>query len=142
MKKLLVGFLIASGLAWSPLAKAGPNEDAAAVRAQWEQFYNSGDADRLVALYTKDATLFGSAAQLFSGSQGMRAYFSKLPPGIKTTMGDQQAVAVGPDVLLSSGFANFTLKDGTVIPFRLSLAMVKVDGQWKIAQHHGSPVPK
>jgi hypothetical protein len=35
----------------------------------------------------------------------------------------------------------FTLKDGTVIPYRLTLALVKVDGQWLIAQHHGSPVP-
>jgi uncharacterized protein (TIGR02246 family) len=109
---------------------------------QWEQAYNAGDADRLVTLYTKDATLFGSSAQLFSGLEGVRAYFGKLPPGIKTTMGDQQAVAVGPDVLLSSGFANFTLKDGTVIPFRLTLAVVKVNGQWLIAQHHGSPLPK
>lgn len=142
MNQIAAVFMVALGLAWPQIAKAGPNEDAAAVRAQWEQIYNSGDADRLVSLYTKDATIFGSSAQLFSGSQGVHAYFSKLPPGIKTTMGDQQAVAVGPDVLLSSGFANFTLKDGTVIPFRLTLALVKLDGRWLIAQHHGSPVPK
>ena len=88
------------------------------------------------------AMLFGSAAQLFTGSEGVRTYFSKLPAGIKAKMGDQQAIAVGPNVLLSSGFADFTLKDGTVLPFRLTLAMVKVDGHWLIAQHHGSPVPK
>ena len=32
-------------------AQAGPNEDAAAVRANWEQVYNSGDADKFVAAY-------------------------------------------------------------------------------------------
>jgi uncharacterized protein (TIGR02246 family) len=142
MQRLLAVFLIVLGLSSPQLAKAGPNEDAAAARAQWEQVYNSGDADKFVALYTKDATLFGSTAQLFSGSDGMRAYFSKLPPGIQTKMGDQQAIAVGSNVLLSSGFVSFTLKDGTVIPYRLTLALVKVDGQWLIAQHHGSPVPK
>jgi len=140
--KRFPALLIILGLSWPTLAMAGPNEDAAAIRAQWEQAYNAGDADKLVALYTQDATLFGSTARLFSGSEGVRAYFSKLPPGIKTTMGDQQAVAVGPDVVLSSGFANLTLKDGATIPFRLTLAMVKVNGQWLIAQHHGSPVPK
>jgi uncharacterized protein (TIGR02246 family) len=123
-------------------AQAGPNEDAAAVRAEWEQVYNSGDADKFAALYTKDAMLFGSTAQLFTGTDGVRTYFSKLPPGIKTKMGDQQAIAFGPDVLLSSGFADFTLKDGTVLPFRLTFAIVKVGGRWLVAQHHGSPTPK
>ena len=33
-------------------AKAGPNEDAVAVRATWEQTFNSGDADKIAALYT------------------------------------------------------------------------------------------
>jgi len=30
-------------------AKAGPNEDAVAVRAAWEQTFNSGDADKIAA---------------------------------------------------------------------------------------------
>jgi uncharacterized protein (TIGR02246 family) len=123
-------------------AQAGPNEDATAVRANWEQVYNSGDADKFVALYTKDAMLFGSTAQLFAGSEDVRTYFTKLPAGIKVKMGDQQAIAAGPDVLLSSGFADFTFPNGTVVPFRLTLAMVKVEGKWLVAQHHGSPVPK
>ena len=107
MNKLMAAILIAFGLAWPQFAKAGPNEDAVAVRAKWEQLYNSGDADKLVAFYTKDATRFGSGAQLFSRSQGVRTYFSKLPPGIQTTMGDQQAIAVGPDVILSSRLCEF-----------------------------------
>ena len=121
--------------------KAGPNEDAVAVRATWERAFNSGDADKIAALYTRDAMMFGSTAQLFAGTDGVRTYFSKLPAGIKAKMGDQQAIAVGPDVLLSSGFADFTLADGTVLPYRLTLALVKVDGKWLLAQHHGSPVP-
>jgi uncharacterized protein (TIGR02246 family) len=133
--------LVVALLAIEPV-HAGPNEDAAAVRAQWEQVYNSGDADKFVALYTKDAMLFGSTAQLFSGPDGIRTYFTKLPAGIKTKMGDQQAIAVGPNVLLSSGFADFTFPNGTVVPFRLTFAIVKVDGRWLVAQHHGSPVPK
>ena len=142
MHKLVAVICLATVLFSVGAAKAGPVEDAASVRAQWEQVYNSGDADKFTALYTKDAMLFGSTAQLFTGADGVRTYFSKLPPGIKTKMGDQQAIAAGPDVLLSSGFADFILKDGTVVPYRLTFAMVKVDGQWLIAQHHGSPVPK
>ncbi|MCP3474108.1 SgcJ/EcaC family oxidoreductase [Bradyrhizobium sp. CCGUVB1N3] len=137
-------FLVLIGLVLLTIssAKAGPNEDAVAARASWEQAYNAGDADKFAALYTKDAMLFGSTAQLFTGTDGVRAYFSKLPAGIKVKMGDQQAIATGPDVVLSSGFADFTLANGTVLPFRLTLAFVKVDGKWLVAQHHGSPVPK
>ena len=142
MHKLIAVLSILAALVAAAPAKAGPNKDAAAARAQWEQVYNSGDADKFSALYTKDLLLFGSTAQLFVGTEGARTYFTKLPPGIKAKMGDQQAIAVGPNVLLSSGFADFTLKDGTVLPFRLTFAMVKVDGQWLIAQHHGSPMPK
>jgi len=107
-------------LSWGQV-KAGPNEDAAAVRAQWEQVYNSGDADKFAALYASNATLFGSTATLFTGTDGVKTYFSKLPPGIKTKMGDQQAIAVGLDLLLSSGLADFTFPDGRVVPFRLTL---------------------
>ncbi|MGV7218409.1 SgcJ/EcaC family oxidoreductase [Bradyrhizobium sp. UFLA05-112] len=137
-------FLVLIGLVLLTIsaAEAGPNEDAVAARASWEQVYNAGDVDKFVALYTKDAMLFGSTAQLFTGTDGVRTYFSKLPAGIKVKMGDQQAIAAGPDVVLSSGFADFTLPNGTVLPFRLTLAFVKVDGKWLVAQHHGSPVPK
>src|SRR5882757_8490399 len=102
MRNLVAVLLLAVALCSAQPVHAGPNEDAAAVRAQWEQVYNSGDADKFVALYTKDAMLFGSTAQLFSGPDGIRTYFTKLPAGIKTKMGDQQAIAVGPNVLLSS----------------------------------------
>jgi ketosteroid isomerase-like protein len=109
---LLMGLMLLSISA----AKAGPNEDAVAARATWEQVYNAGDADKFAALYTKDAMLFGTTAQLFTGTDGARTYFSKLPAGIKVKMGDQQAIAAGPDVLLSSGFADFTLANGAVPP--------------------------
>jgi uncharacterized protein (TIGR02246 family) len=132
--------LVVALLAIEP-AIAGPNEDAAAVRAQWEQVFNSGDYNKLTALYTTDAMFFGSIAQLVSGAEGVRTYFTELPPGIKAKMGDQQAIAVGPNVLLSSGFADFTLSNGTVLPFRLTFAIVKVDGKWLVAQYHASPVP-
>ncbi|SEC97764.1 SgcJ/EcaC family oxidoreductase [Bradyrhizobium erythrophlei] len=115
---------------------------AAAVWAWWEKIYNSGDADKFVALYTDDPLLFGSAGKLYAGSEGVHTYFIGLPNGIKAKMGHQQTVAAGPNVLLTSGFADFILKDGTVLSYRLTFAMVKVDGQWLIAQHHGSPLPK
>jgi hypothetical protein len=77
-------------------AKAGPNEDAVAVRATWEQTFNSGDAGKIAALYTKDAMMFGSTAQLFTGTDGVRTYFSKLPAGIKVKMATSRRSRTGP----------------------------------------------
>lgn len=83
MHKLVAVISLVSVLFSMAPAMAGPTEDAAAVRAQWEQVYNSGDADKFSALYTRDSLLFGSTAQLFVGTEGARTYFTKLPPGIK-----------------------------------------------------------
>jgi uncharacterized protein (TIGR02246 family) len=140
MQRLLL--LLGLMLAMVTGALAGPDEDANAARANWEQVYNTGDADKFAALYTKDAMLFGSTAQLFTGNDGVRTYFSKLPAGVKARMGEQHTIAAAPDVLLSSGPVDFTLPNGTVLPFRLTLVFVKVDGKWLVAQHHGSLVPK
>ncbi len=123
MHKLVAALSLFAALFSMEPATAGPTEDAAAVWAQWEQVYNSGDVDKFVALYTKDALLFGSTAQLFTGSEGVRIYFTKLPADIQVKKGDQQAIAVGSNILLSSGFADFTLNNGTVLPFRLTFAM-------------------
>src|SRR5258708_14928048 len=125
MHRLIAVISLASLLFLIEAAKAGPTEDAAAVRAQWEQVYNSGDADKFVALYTKDSMLFGSTAQLFTGSEGVRTYFTKLPAGIQAKMRDQQAIAAAPNALPTPRFAEFTLKSATSLPFRLTFAMVK-----------------
>jgi uncharacterized protein (TIGR02246 family) len=123
-------------------AFAGPREDAAAVRAAWAEAFNAADYERVVALYSNDALFYGSTPPLFTGRDGVRSYFSHLPSGLKATMGEHTAVQVAPNVVLSSGLVEFTLPSGAVAPYRLTFALVQVNGQWLIAQHHASPVPK
>jgi hypothetical protein len=60
MSRLFVAiFLVLAALFAVAPATAGLLEDAAGVRAQWEQAFNAGDVDKLVALYTKDALFYG-----------------------------------------------------------------------------------
>ena len=142
MRRLVAIFsLMASILAVAP-AIAGPVEDATDVRSRWTEAFNAGDRDLLVALYTKDALFYGSTAPLFKGQDGVRAYFSHLPLGLKAQMGEQSVVAIELNVLLSSGLVDFTRPDGGVASFRLTLALVRVGDTWLIAQHHASLVPK
>jgi hypothetical protein len=142
MSRLIATFaLFAAVLATTPVV-AGPVEDAAAVRTRWTDAFNAGDVNGLVALYAKDALFYGSTATLFRGQDGVRMYFSHLAPGLKAQMGEQSVVAIDPNVLLSSGLVEFTRPDGAVVPFRLTLALVRVGDQWFIAQHHASLLPK
>jgi len=128
-------------LAVSP-AVADRNAEAQAVCAAWEGAFNAYDVDRLVALYTDDALFFGSKPPLYTGSKGVRDYFSNLAPGLKAKFGQQDVIVVSPDVILDSGFIDFTTADGRVVPYRFSFTMTRVAGRWRIAQHHTSPVPK
>jgi hypothetical protein len=142
MSRLIAVFaFLAAVLAATP-AVAGPAEDAAAVGTRWTEAFNAGDVSGLVALYTKDALFYGSTAPLFKGQDGVRMYFSHLPPGLKARMGERSVVAIDSNVILSSGLVEFTRPDGTVAPYRLTLVLVRVGDQWFIAQHHASLVPK
>jgi uncharacterized protein (TIGR02246 family) len=142
MKRLALIFALFSALSFSGTAAAGPLDDAAAVRAQWAEAFNAHDWDKIATLYTGDALFFGSTQPLFVGQQGVHGYFDHIPPGLTARMGQQSVLAVGPNVLLSSGFVDFIRPDGTAVPYRLTLALVQVGGHWLIAQHHTSPVPK
>lgn len=116
--------------------------DATAIRTRWADAFNAGDIDKLTALYTRQAHFYGSTPALFKGRDGVRTYFSQLPPGATARMKEHSAIHAAPDVLLSAGLVDFVTKDGSVFPFRLTLALLRVEGQWQIAQHHGSPLPK
>jgi hypothetical protein len=87
---LLVGLALLSISA----AKAGPNEDAVAARATWEQVYNAGDADKFAALYSKDAMLFGTRSRAGRAAQfGLR----RLHPS------QRHRVALPPDTCFREG---------------------------------------
>ena len=46
---------------------------------EWIEAFNSHDLDRHMALYTEDATLFGSVDELQVGRDAIRTYFGKRP---------------------------------------------------------------
>jgi len=45
---------------------------------------------------------------------------------------------LGPDVAVTAGHVEFA--DGSrPMPYRMTWVLVKQNGNWRIAQHHGSP---
>lgn len=106
---------------------------------QWVDAFNAHDLDRHMELYTEDATLFGSVDQLQVGREAIREYFGKRGPGVRVKAYPMPQVReVGPDVTVTAGHVEFADGDEPM-PYRVTWVLVRRDGNWRIAQHHGSP---
>ena len=107
--------------------------------AKWIEAFNSHDLDRHMELYTEDAMLFGSVDELQDGRAAIRSYFGKRPPGIRVKSYPlPRARQVAADVMITAGHVDFA-DGGQLSPYRMTWVLVRRDGNWRIAQHHGSP---
>lgn len=109
------------------------------LRYQWVEAFNSRDLDKHVSLYTENAMLFGSKDELYRGQSGIRRYFGALPANACVRDYPTPAVVhLSEDVAVTAGYIDFA--DGeTLLPYRLTWSVVRQEGNWRIAQHHGSP---
>ena len=107
--------------------------------AQWIDAFNAHDLDRHVALYARDAALFGAVDELQVGRDAIRSYFGGRAPGVHVASYPMPRVTmIGENVALTAGHVEFADGD-TPMPYRVTWVLVRDDGQWRIAQHHGSP---
>jgi uncharacterized protein (TIGR02246 family) len=107
--------------------------------AQWIDAFNAHDLDRHMALYTPDAMLFGAVDALRNGREAIRDYFGNRGPCVRVKSYPPPLLhMIGNDVAVTAGYVDFT--DGDLpMPYRLSWVLVREAGNWRIAQHHGSP---
>lgn len=109
------------------------------VHAQWIAAYNAHDLNAHVVLYTEDATLFGGRPDLMVGHAGIRSYFGQFSGNDHVkSFPMPHIVMIKDDIAAVSGYVDF-VDDGQIIPYRMTWLLVKRNGDWKIAQHHGSP---
>ena len=110
-----------------------------ALLAEWIAAFNAHDLDRHMALYTEDAILFGSVDELQKGREKIRGYFGGRPPTMRVASYPMPDVSeVTPDVVVTGGHVDFADGDKPS-PYRMTWVLVRQDGNWRIAQHHGSP---
>lgn len=106
---------------------------------QWIAAFNSRDLNAHMALYEKDALLFGSVDALQIGRERIRAYFAGRGPDVRVVAYPMPRVAmITPDVASTAGHVDFADGD-TPMPYRMTWLLVRSGGDWRIAQHHGSP---
>ena len=113
--------------------------DVESLLREWIAAFNSHDLDRHMQLYMPDATLFGAVDDLKVGRDAIRGYFGARAPGMRVRHYPMPRVAaLGPDVTVTAGHVDFADGD-ELFPYRMTWVLVRQDGNWRIAQHHGSP---
>lgn len=134
-------------LAAGPPAGGQPRDEIAAAAARWAESFADDSPDRILALYAKDAVLWGTLSPTIrQGPTTIRQYFValfKALPGHKVKFRDQ-LIRVYGDMAINSGSYTFSyVKDGETrtIPARYTFVYVKGVKGWLIVDHHSSAVP-
>ncbi|MDN3272880.1 DUF3225 domain-containing protein [Frankia sp. RB7] len=140
---LAVAASLALLIASSPSSAAPADDVITAALQKWSDAFAKKDWDAMSSLYAKDALFYGSTPPLYRGLDGVKAYFSALPPMVGATVAfkDTTVVPIGSNLINIAGIATFTVP-GAPAPnvFRITQSYVNESGAWKIASHHVSRI--
>lgn len=138
--------LVLVGCQTMPASESAKAEVRGAIQ-EWVASFNDCSVSRLAALYLPEAVLWGTLSPtLISTPAGVREYFDRAcaaNPRFKVSVGEQ-LVRVYGDMGISTGRYIFTREmQGQVLstPARYSFTFRKVNGQWRIVDHHSSRMP-
>jgi hypothetical protein len=128
-------------------AAACSRESVAAAVEKWTSVFAENSPDTIMALYSKDAVLWGTLSPTVRSDSGaLKAYFVgafQALPKATVKFGDQ-LIRVYGDTAVNTGYYTFSYtKDGETksIPARYSFTYVKDGNDCKIVDHHSSAVP-
>jgi uncharacterized protein (TIGR02246 family) len=111
----------------------------------WDAALSSGDPDAVVALYALDAVLLPTFSnRVRTTEEGRRDYFVHfLQRRPRASVVEGHARTYG-DVAVHSGIYAFTFGAGPVREARARFTFVyrRVDGRWRIVEHHSSCMPE
>jgi ketosteroid isomerase-like protein len=131
---LVAASLLALVVCMPPLATA---DEAAfgASSATWAEAYNAGDADRIVALYAKDAILMPPDAAAAAGPAAMRKFLTgdiatSKAAGLTLVLADDAAGISGELGWRSGTFKLKDTSDATVGKGKWLEVWRKADGKW------------
>jgi hypothetical protein len=128
------------------VAAAGPKEDAYAAIERWSQAFNDGTADDTAAVYSPEASLWGTmATSLTTTPEAVKKYFSAGAGVVKVKLGEHHSAQLSDTVVVNVGKYDFSrTRDGQVstFPARYTFVLAKHGEKWVIVHHHSSLIPK
>jgi hypothetical protein len=141
-----VVLVLSAGVSVQP-ATACSKEAVAGAVERWTTVLAENNPDTIVALYSKDAVLWGTLSPMVrSEPAGLKSYFVgafQALPKLTVKFGDQ-LIRVYGDTAINTGYYTFSYtKDGEpkTLPARYSFTYVKEGNDCKIVDHHSSAMP-
>ena len=128
-------------------ATACSKEAVAGAVDRWTTVLAENNPDTIVALYSKDAVLWGTlSSTVRSDPAGLKAYFVgafQALPKLTVKFGEQFVRVYGDTAVNTGYYTLFYTKDGETksIPARYSFTYVKEGNDCKIVDHHSSAMP-
>jgi hypothetical protein len=128
-------------------ATACSKEAVAGAVDRWTTVLAENNPDTIVALYSKDAVLWGTlSSTVRSDPAGLKAYFVgafQALPKLTVKFGEQFIRVYGDTAVNTGYYTLFYTKDGETksIPARYSFTFVKEGNDCKIVDHHSSAMP-
>ena len=145
--KLLVLMLALSvTLALPSPGSAEPKDDIAALTREWTAAFAEHNVSRILALYSKDALLWGTTSPtLRTNPEEVRAFFESAfkISNIKVRF-DNQTIRIFGNVAIAAGNYTFIANQGDQTssrPSRYSFTFLKDGDKWLIVDHNSSPMP-
>ncbi|EED35008.1 calcium/calmodulin dependent protein kinase II, association-domain protein [Luminiphilus syltensis NOR5-1B] len=111
---------------------------------RWNAALATGNPDNVVALYAEDAVLLPTVSnKVRHNHDEIRDYFvaflAKQPQGV---IDESNVRHLSRDLVINSGVYTFTFGDGASVTARFTYLYKRVDGEWKITEHHSSAMPE
>nr|WP_152552459.1 SgcJ/EcaC family oxidoreductase [Mangrovibacter sp. MFB070] len=109
----------------------------------WNNALQTGDAQQVAALYTRDAVLLPTVSNQVRLTNDQRVdYFEHFLEKKPVGEINQRTVRLGCNTAIDSGIYTFTFSDNTTIQARYTFTYDYVDNQWLISSHHSSAMPE
>lgn len=120
------------------------NDDIIQLFSNWNDAIQTGDPDKVTAMYAEDAVLLPTVSnQVRHNHAEIRDYFvsflAKSPSGEINEANPRQLT---DDLVSNTGVYTFTFGDGAQVMARYSYVYKCIGGEWKILEHHSSMMPE
>ena len=120
------------------------NDDIVQLFSNWNDAIQTGDPDKVTAMYAEDAVLLPTVSnQVRHNHSEIRDYFvsflAKSPSGEINESNPRQLT---DDLVSNTGVYTFTFGDGAQVMARYSYLYKFIGGEWKILEHHSSMMPE
>jgi uncharacterized protein (TIGR02246 family) len=108
------------------------------VLAAWKAGFDAGDPRAIASLYTPEAMFIGGIGGVHHGPREIAGYFEKNAGPSSVVFRDIEIRPVVEGVVVVTMIGAIGRPGGEPRDFRFLQTMVKGDGGWRIAGHHGS----